>query len=1163
LAILANTSQAIIASLVPDQVYASIHQAATQLMPTEYFLIALLDGAEPEVAPVYLVERGERVEAGRLSQANGLCGYVIATGESLMMDDRNRPGELQLTQMEIPGQPRSTLAVPIRLGEKVVGMLASQSDRPNAYTRDDLQALSTLANQAAIAIENAKLFEETQRSLRETTFLSQIIAITATESDLVTALHKVCSELAVFFRVPEVSFVLFNAQFTSGQVVAEFHDTDRPGTLGLQVSMLGNPAIDYLLRSATTLAIPDVVVDPLIKPLRELVYRRGIQSLLLVPIVFGGQVIGFLEIDHLRRRYFESAEISLVEKVASQVSQVLERLGLFAATREQAERMAQLASLSEALNRPLSEAEVVSSIGQAGKELGSADRAAIYFFYRDGRLAVPWASGLSEEYLEQVTSHVHEIPGGSLLQSPEPVLISDLEALPETALLRGLGLKEGYRAVELWPLVYEDQVIAAIGCYYNQPHPWSDVEQEVMLAFARQAAVALQNARLFDETRRRAAHLEALNAIIAAAPAATDLQNLLESALDRTLRALGLQIGGIWAAGQHVLRDVPPEIEKAGAGIPREARLDTLGTVMVPDWEEAVVDEALAPYATAMRATGLRASLTVPILLEGRRIGGLSVISRCPRSWLLEEIELIEGVGRQIGGAVRRLELLEKIQGQARQVEQIMDAVPEGVLLLDENRRIILANPAAQAYLRELAGLQVGDALADLGGRPVYDLLRADTNTIWYELEIQGPPRRIFELGVQPLEGGDYSGGWVLVLRDVTQERENQAHIQMQDRLATVGQLAAGIAHDFNNIMAAIIVYADLLKRDPNLLPSSQERLGIIQQQVERAASLIRQILDFSRRSVMEQSTLDLLPFVKELDHLLRRVMPETIRLELIYQPGVYLVNADPTRLQQVFMNLAVNARDASPNGGSLHFKLDRVVVRAGERPPCPELPSGDWVRISVQDTGEGIPAEILPHIFEPFFTTKPVGKGTGLGLAQAYGIIKQHDGHIDVHSQVGAGTTFHIYLRAQNPLKEADTSPRPAAELKGGGELLLVVEDDPAARDAMRALLEDYNYQVLMASNGAEALEIFDLRAGSIRLVVSDVVMPVMGGVELYQALRERWPQLKVLFVTGHPIREQDQQILQKGKVHWLQKPFPVLEFSQAVYNLLSDGIGGEEGAG
>jgi signal transduction histidine kinase/CheY-like chemotaxis protein len=521
---------------------------------------------------------------------------------------------------------------------------------------------------------------------------------------------------------------------------------------------------------------------------------------------------------------------------------------------------------------------------------------------------------------------------------------------------------------------------------------------------------------------------------------------------------------------------------------------------------------------------------------------------------LEEEIALVEGVARQLGGAVERIALLERIQENAQQVQHIIDTVPEGVILLDENRQVVLANPVAQTYLINLAQFTPEDSLSHMGHKPLKDLLKKEIQDLWYELEVSGPPRQVFEVGAQPLEKDDDSGGWVVVIREVTQERETQTRIQMQDRLATVGQLAAGIAHDFNNILAAIVVYADLLRRDPNLMSGSQERLNIIQQQVQRAASLIRQILDFSRRSVMEQSTLDLLPFVKELDKLLRRVLPETIHVELNYEPGVYLVNADPTRLQQVFMNLAVNARDASANGGTLKFELDQINFEEGDVPPCPDVPPGSWNRITVIDSGEGIPADILPHIFEPFYTTKPVGEGTGLGLAQAYGIVKQHDGHIDAHSVVGEGTTFHIYLPAQLPITEAVNMPDFSPEIMGSGEKLLLVEDDYSTRAAMKTLLEDSNYRVLVAANGQEALSIYEQEGETIALVISDMVMPEMGGVELYQTLVGQRPEVKMLFITGHPVIEDDQSMLESGNVHWLQKPFSVGVFSEAVSSFLDE---------
>lgn len=1152
LSILSSISQEVVASLIPDQVYAAIHRAAAQLMYVEVFLIVLQDEDQQEMFPVYCMDQNGPIHAESIPAYQSLSSYITTTGKSLLVNSQEEFANLGLQDLTGTKKELSLLAVPLRLGGKVFGMLSCQSFQSREYHQDNLDTLRTLANQAAIAIENARLFEETQHRLAELTFLSQIIAITATENDLTVALSLICSELAKFLQVPEVSFALLNSQLTMAQVIAEYHDVDRPEILGKQIPIIGNPVMTSILENGSPLAIEDSQNHPLLTNLADPGALRGVASLLIAPIIFGNEVVGTLEIVSPIQRRFSAGEISLVQKVTNQVGQVLERLGLFAATRDQAERMAHLATISEGLNRPLTPEEVINTIGKGAMVLGQADRAALYLRQESGKVNTPWFENLSNEYVIAAPKRFGELPGGILFKSSDPILISDIEHLPANSSFKEIGVREGFRGVDLWPLVYKDDVVAAMGCYYDEPHMGSDAEQEVMLTFSRQAAVALVNARLFDETRRRTAQLEALNAIITEVTAASDLEHLLEITLDHILAAFALHIGGIWVSEQHIQQNMPTSLIEIFEQLIREAEDSGTPTTAIQDWTTLTEDDQYFHYCNKLINFDLRASLTVPLVSEGRMIGGLCIASGHPRIWLTEEIALVEGVGRQLGGAVERIALLERIQENAQQVQHIIETVPEGVILLDEEMRVVLANPVAQTYLINLAEFERGEILTHLGHKPLEDLLKPEFQNLWYELETTGPPRQVFEIGAQPLEKGDNPGGWVVVIREVTKERETQTRIQMQERLATVGQLAAGIAHDFNNILAAIVVYADLLRRDPNLLSGSQERLNIIQQQVQRAASLIRQILDFSRRSVMEQSTLDLLPFVKELDKLLRRVLPETIQIELTYQPGVYLVNADPTRLQQVFMNLAVNARDAVTNGGTLHFELDQVHFEDKDQPPCPDIPPGIWNRITVIDTGEGIPPEVLPHIFEPFFTTKSVGEGTGLGLAQAYGIVKQHDGFIDAHSIVGEGTTFHIYLPAQQPVSEDIDISDLYSDIRGSGETLLLVEDDISTREALRTLLVDSNYQVLTAANGQEALAVFEQQANNISLVVSDLVMPVMGGVDLYQNLMDRWPEVKMLFITGHPVSEQDQTLLESGNVHWLQKPFSVGVFNEAVHNLL-----------
>lgn len=283
-------------------------------------------------------------------------------------------------------------------------------------------------------------------------------------------------------------------------------------------------------------------------------------------------------------------------------------------------------------------------------------------------------------------------------------------------------------------------------------------------------------------------------------------------------------------------------------------------------------------------------------------------------------------------------------------------------------------------------------------------------------------------------------------------------------------------------------------------------------------------------------------------------MLPENIRLELDYQDENYLINADPTRLQQAFMNLALNARDAMPQGGRLYFKLDRLTIKANEPAPTPELPAGDWVHVVIADTGHGIAPDILPHIWEPFFTTKPVGQGTGLGLSQVYGIIKQHGGVIDVASQIGEGARFNVYLPALAIPGEEGAGAEAPARFDGTGKTVLVVEDDQVTREAIQSLLKVYNFWVLTATNGAEAIRIYKQMGTVITMVVTDLVMPEMGGVALYHALHELHPEVKVLIITGHPLEESSQALLERGNVHWVQKPFSAKEFGQAMQLLLAE---------
>jgi two-component system cell cycle sensor histidine kinase/response regulator CckA len=386
---------------------------------------------------------------------------------------------------------------------------------------------------------------------------------------------------------------------------------------------------------------------------------------------------------------------------------------------------------------------------------------------------------------------------------------------------------------------------------------------------------------------------------------------------------------------------------------------------------------------------------------------------------------------------------------------------------------------------------------------------------------------------------------------------EEQA--SQQERLAVVGQLAGGIAHDFGNFLTASIFHIELLLHDPRLSPELAPTVATLLDGSRRTAQLVRQILDFSRRTTLKTQPIDLSSFVDDVAAILRHTIPENIRLTIELEPGNHVASVDPARIEQVLMNLALNARDAMPEGGELRIGLHRVVTASDESLPGVELsltevpvrgmPAGEWVCLAVSDTGTGITEDVQKRLFEPFFTTKGE-EGTGLGLAQVYSIVTQHDGHIGVESEVGRGATFRIYLPACGA-EEAGMSARGmSAAPRGNGEVILFVEDEERIRELGQQILELLGYRVLVAGNGVDALEAHRA-AGGVDLVITDMVMPEMGGQALVQKLRTVDPELKALAITGYPPASSE-ELAEIGVVGTVQKPFEVEDLAQAIRQAL-----------
>jgi two-component system cell cycle sensor histidine kinase/response regulator CckA len=392
-------------------------------------------------------------------------------------------------------------------------------------------------------------------------------------------------------------------------------------------------------------------------------------------------------------------------------------------------------------------------------------------------------------------------------------------------------------------------------------------------------------------------------------------------------------------------------------------------------------------------------------------------------------------------------------------------------------------------------------------------------------------------IGIAMLEASE--GSTIAYTVDLSSRRQLEEQFRQAQKMEAVGKLAGGVAHDFNNLLTVILGYSDLLaeKLDPGSLQS--EELDEIRTAGERAASLTRQLLAFSRQQVLERKVLDVNDLIADVEKMLRRLIGEDVELVTVLSPALRRVFADAGQLEQVIMNLAVNARDAMPHGGRLTIETENVELDEAYARLHATVRPGSYVMIAVSDTGVGMNGETLAHMFEPFFTTKERGKGTGLGLATVYGIVKQSGGYVWVYSEVGKGTTFKIYL----PLVEegAETEPVPAAEPAAlhGSETVLLVEDEQSVRTLSRSILEGYGYTVLEAASGKEGLEVARHYARPIDLVLTDVVMPEMGGSDMASRLEALRPGVRVLYMSGYTDDAVFRHgLLEKGRV-FLQKPF------------------------
>ncbi len=472
-----------------------------------------------------------------------------------------------------------------------------------------------------------------------------------------------------------------------------------------------------------------------------------------------------------------------------------------------------------------------------------------------------------------------------------------------------------------------------------------------------------------------------------------------------------------------------------------------------------------------------------------------------------------------------------------RQFRALFDSALDAMVLIGDNRGFLDANPAACQFFsmsRERLMTQMIDRFCP----PDFPVAERWTEFIEagefkgdFTLMLDEKNRRAVELSAR---AHVLPGRHLLVLRDMSERNELEARLRQAAKMEAVGRLAGGIAHDFNNLLTAILGCCELLGLELKEVPAAWEDLEEIRSAATRAGSLTQQLLAFSRRQVLNPKVLDLNTEVESIRRMLTRLIGENIAVVTRLDPGLGQIRADPSQLEQILLNLAINSRDAMPNGGTLSIETANT-----EAPEEWKNPPERCVMLVVRDSGTGMDDSVRAHIFEPFFTTKEVGKGTGLGLATVYGIVKQSGGWITVDSVPDKGATFRVYFpRIEGLADRAGRSPR-LLSASGGSETILLVEDELAVRRLARRLLRQQGYTVLEAANGLEGLRIASQQSGPIHLLLTDVVMPGMSGPELALHLKREQPGIKVVYMSGYADEALGQHGVLAEGMEFLQKPF------------------------
>jgi PAS domain S-box-containing protein len=1126
---LRRAATAVSGTLDLEQILDHILEQVARVIPSDAVNVSLIEGDRS-----HIVRWRGYEQFGREVQAISL--HLADTPSLRRMKETAKPVTIPDTATDpdwllVPevAWVRSYAGAPIRVRDRVIGFLNVDSASPGFFSQADADRLQAFADQAGLAIGNAWLFEETSLRAEHMATLNRIGLALTSDLNLDEVLRTLYEQISQIMDTGSFYVALYNEE--SGLIhFPLITGVDGEGYLEPLDIHSTSGITGHIIESGKPLCLPDTQAPPegaTYKPIP--LKEEPARSYVGVPLIFREKVIGVLSVQSYEPDAYSENDITLLATIATQATTAIENARLF-----------------RTVERGKRDWEVTFDAMQDAIALLDRDQHIL-------RANEAFANLVGVGYSQIIGQPYHAVLDGLACLGEVCLFDQPAELLQPTSCTyeyRGQILE-----IQATPMGEGDA---------SEPEDIGHAIYVIRDVTERQQAE--------DEIRKRNRELALINRVIAASAASQRIGPILETACRELSLALNIPHSTasllnetkteLSVVAEHRPED-RPSLLGARIELPEETRHRYLLRKTPFALEDFQTNALLSPIHRLAHLRGALSILVLPLLMDGEVAGSLTLSHTEPGTFSAEQIDLAQRVAHQVSGALARTRLAE----MQRQLSAAVEQAAEAIAITDIDGTLLYVNPAFEQLIGYSRAEIIGQSPSLLRDRALDTRIHEELwrgvsdGQVWQE-RIKDTRKDgdsyTLDLTVAPVRNQTAETvNFVATMRDRTREIQLEEQFRQSQKMEALGRLAGGIAHDFNNLLTVIHLSTRLLQRQLRTEDPIWEHVRRIQETSDRAAKLTKQLLSFSRREVIEPRLLNLSQVVRDLSQMLKRIIGEDITMETALADDLWPLEVDPSQLDQVLMNLVVNARDAMPDGGVLTIGTSNVSLDDAYAAQHVDAQTGDHVLLVISDTGVGIDDDARAHLFEPFFTTKERGQGTGLGLSTVFGIVRQSGGHIQVLSQPGQGTTFRIYLPRAESTEEVVTPPlRPALgdDLFYGTETVLVAEDETAVRDLAVSVLQSCGYQVLAAKSGPEALQIGREHKGPIHMLIADVIMPQMSGRELVERFSRTHPDTRILYVSGYA----DQEITHEGILapgtNFLPKPFTVEDLTRKVREILDD---------